>query len=264
MAFRRSFRAPSRSFRRSSFRSRGRTHVVTKPRRWSIAQINSVQTFQQTATSLGFSLRMVHIASIAQSLSQFSSTSSEQRVGGVLSALERKLEIGGIVFDWGIIPTGPIQPGATPEQASVDMATYLVTDRVVDDTITGQPHPASIVSWQPFFASFPMAALQSSTPTLESRESNQPTRIHWQRHDHLELGARSFVGSESVLYVPNEQKVRVYRGVVNRRLRLRLDDGQGLYFALGLQNPVDIGPMVALNYNMQWWFRGSLYYRYSQ
>jgi len=263
MAFRRGFRRASRSSFRSKPRSRG-THVVTKPRRWSVCQLHTVQSFQQPNTPNALTVRMIHLASIEMALNNTSSTSTEQRVGGVLQAIERKLEIGGIVFDYGLVPTGTVDAEWVLEGNEVHSAMHLVTDRLVLSSGSSGVLPAALPSWNPFVATFPMGTLQASTPTLDSREATQPTRIHWQKHDLIELGPRNIINDlEGVLYVPNEQKVRTRSGTVNRRLKLRLDDEQGLFLCLSLLNPNSF-VMQPSSLTFQWWFRGLLYYRYSQ
>lgn len=266
MAFRRfrSFRGRSSSFS-SRFRRRGpKTHAVTRTRMWEKSHFFLDNFVTLPGGSGSETMLFNHLASIATSLASSSSTSVEQRTGAVLANMERRLEIGGIVYDWGYRMLD--EWDATEEDVSANSfhaMMALVTDRQGYDT-SNVTFPASVGSWSPWLSQFPTAIYSSAgTPALDAEPVTTPTRIHLQKFWQPSTGGRVVTNSnEARLYGINENRLEQNFATVNRRLKLSLDDEQGLYLCWGTRNSATYAPAVAQH--IQFWAAGKLYYRFRQ
>jgi len=202
-----------------------------------------------------------HIASLPLSLESagLGSAGPEQRVGQVLSSGWRSMVVSGLAFDWGI------------EQQSMDgdngatigefwWCFQVISDRVVIDVGTGVPIPASLSHYNPFRNTWPTAILSTTSPGVDTDEARFPTRIHFS-HTELFNGNANRIDNtqESVLYYPNGQKVAQRQSTFNRRLRVRLDEGHGLFFAWSFLTGRDFFDVNTTD--LRRWARGQLYYR---
>lgn len=236
---------------------RGSTHLVTRTKRWEssalfIDQISTVPGASGTET-----LQYFHLASIALSLGNAAS-GAEARVGQTLAQMQRSIEIGGVVYDWGFYWRSELSNQASRPDASFNCFHALLSDRLINDG--GNNTPASIGSWAPWTPGFPMSILSSSTPPEATDPNNAPTRIHFQKCFWSSNASRRFTPAEDLLYVPDDQHLNQNFGTVNRRLKLRLDDEQGLFAVLGVRN----GPENTIASQFNFWLHGKIYYRFRQ
>lgn len=257
---------------RGSFRSRrfsgrrGSTHIVTRPRKWEMATMFARTEFNPPNLGQTSQQIYIHLASIADSLANFTSPSDEQRFGTVLSSMQRAIEVGGVVYDWGyqIMSAfdGDILIAGAPPASKMYCAHHLITDRYA--VSSGIVVPASLGSWNPFDVMWPMQILGTSSPVQQRNQVELPTRIHFQKTFDVSFGGRPVSNDEgNILYIPDSQALRQNFGTVNRKLRLRLSDEQGLFAHWSLQtDPAwEFGTVTP---TIVFWLRGQLYYRYRQ
>lgn len=212
------------------------------------------------AGSLSSQLVLFHLASQGMSLTQ----NSPVPTGVALSSMVRRLEIGGITYDWGIdwVPDSlTLQSDANPTDSTAWFMHALVTDKLVTESGVSII-PNSILAWEPFEPEFPTSVLTVSTPALQF-DAEQPTRIHFQKTVSFNLGTPELVLSED-LQVPWGQPVDSRRhATVNRRLRLSLDDDQGLFLAFASRNCDGFdASIVTGTRRFRTWARGTLYHRW--
>lgn len=212
------------------------------------------------ASSAAEALFYVHLASVGVSLGGAASGSPEQRVGNVLAGMQRSIEIGGVVLDYGL-ETNALD--GADVGAEFYLYNALVIDRQYPET-TEAIVPASIQNFRPFSSTPPTAALLTGAPIPEAEEIALPTRILWSRREIYDVNPGQIVNDlEGVLYYPNTQKVRLRNQTLNKRLRVRLSDEQGLYFVWGFRNGSTFNPNAAAR-NIRRWLAGHIYYRYRQ
>jgi len=265
MAFRRFNRSGGRSFNPSSrFRRRrplGRT--VTRPR-LEMGTFFIEDTVTIPNSSAAETLQYFHLASIATSLG--SATSGDaSRVGTVLAGMQRRLVIHGLVMDWGIEHQGVIEggPGPLREDGMVNCVSGLLVDRQVIDS--GIPVPASVATWDPWTTTFPTALLSSSTPLDVGEPVNGPTRILFRKNTVQSLIGQQVINQdEGALYVPDDQMLNRQFSTFNKRLRLSLDDEQGLYFFFGTRNSPTFALSASDGRVLRRWLAGTIYYRFQQ
>lgn len=263
MAFRRFTRSRS-GFGRSNFSRSRRRPSLRRPgdRRWEKTQflLGSSPEGNTPAGSLTEQFQMFHIASIASSLSQ---TTTATPAGIALGAMQRNLLIGGIEFDWGIEFLGPrIQEGVDPADLVQHHQVGLCSDEIVFDGVSADVPRALFANWTPFANAFPVAALTTTTPSLDSFEPTRPLHIHWKNTHVHNYGSLLLAVSED-LQVPLQQPVLTRRGHVSKRLKLVLNDSQGLYFYWALIN-TDGFAADADARGAFVWFCGTLFWRYQQ
>lgn len=266
MAFRR-----SNSFRRRSvsFRSRSpfaRTRMGVRPQKWEVATffIDNQQTLPSGSASE--TLQYFHLGSIGNSLAGDQVTEPEGRVGNVLGNMNRFLIIGGIVMEHWFQHNGAI-PGnfvADPQQTGTFYVEHgLLIDRQINN-ITNGVIPGSIGSWSPFTTDFPIASLTSTAPVTAAEQNRGPTRVLYHRNGYVMAAPRQVQNTmEGTLYVTNEQHLSSFRYLLNRRLRLRLNDEMGLYAYAATRNSATFN-LATNERRVAHCFRGTLYYRFTQ
>jgi len=250
-------RRPSRSYGARG----GRTHSVTRPKRWEVATLYIHGQHSIPTAPGGMTMVYVHLASVQLALANATGDPAQQ-VGTALSSMQRACLIGGLVYDWGGYRISQYDSSSSPRAISEVMFTHqLLTDRLIMDTVTDDVRPASLGSYEPFAPTFPMASLSGTAPVVD--QASFPTRVHFAKHFNSGLGSNNIIDPvENTLYVPDGQMLTQYFGTVNRRLKLRLDDEQGLFAMFACAPP---GASTDVS-GEQWrfWLRGKLYYRYLQ
>jgi len=262
MSFRRFTRRGTSSRFRSMRRFRGLRKIV-QTARWEVGRIFVDADRELPNSSAAEVLEYFHIASIPSSLGALSATVTEQRVGTVLAGMQRKLEIGGVVLDYDCFHSGELQGDRDLGEGQYDVNYLLLVDRIVDDG-GGTPFPASVATFSPFQASFPSSILTTTTPTSLTEPVMAPTRILWERTVFNDINPKRLRDDEEgVLYVPQNQRLAVRGGTLNRKLKLQLDETQGLYFAINTRNgPLFNHPGGARNIQKR--VTGKIYYRFRQ
>lgn len=258
MAFRRSsnFR---RRFGSSRFRSRRLHRAVTPTKKYTAGNFFFQTTIDLGSASLGSQLIMIHLASIPLSLQ----SQEDEAVGTVLGEMRRGIDIGGIVFDYGSTWFDEIDGQRGTADGIFWENWSLVTDRIVTELNAENPVPAAINRWDPFTSSWPSALFVPAvdTPTDQSEAYVGPTRIHWSHTDMRNRQPRTMADSDSeTIYFGSETGTSPRSSTLSKRLRLRLDATQGLYFCYATRT----GPnwlQEAANRGMLIWVKGTLYYR---
>jgi len=204
-----------------------------------------------------------HIASFPLSLEAAGAGSAgpEQRLGNVLSSAWKYIQISGLVFDWGWE-----QPDLDGDNLGIQgeyWTTFQVlTDRMSIDTGSGNPIPSSLGFYSPYRSQWPMAVLSTSNPGVDTDQARLPTRVHFTKTEQRYANASRIQNDlEGILYYPQGQMVTFRQPTFNRRLRIRLDEGHGLFFGWFTRT----GPAF-LNGSLQArsirrWARGQIYYR---
>jgi len=181
--------------------------------------------------------------------------------GRALITAARHIDVGGVVMDYGIdVANGPFADDPEPALGTGRM---FVMCALVVDRMDGDGLPTALVSWDPFQSSTPVASVTATTPTANTLDIDRPTRMLWQRTFNLDYRSRIFVTpTTGNLYVPNDQRVAIRHGTLNKRLKVRLTDELGLYFVRAYR----ASAVFDLDENTpaaNAWFRGSIYYRYA-
>lgn len=248
----------SSSYGRRSFRrpSRGRLRTPGQ-KRWEATDffVSSVVTWP----SLGgdTSLLMMHLASIQMSWQGAAGT--PEPVGVAMGATIRKLQVGGVVFDYGVdFNNSDVENQVVPSLAYALFETGLCTDKL-SASVSGI-NPNAIQSWNPFASQFPTSELGATTPGPVTQESIRPVRIHHRKKESVQFATKRITVSEDLQVVPR-QFVDTRRGTVNKRLKLVLDDDHGLFFYFATLNSggfdaAETGPVSV-------WFGGTLFWRFS-
>lgn len=249
---------------RSVRRSRPLRRVV-QTARWEVGRIaiDAVRTLENSSGAE--QLTYFHVASIATSLGATFVAGPEQRIGAVLTEMNRRLEIGGVVFDYDCWHAGDLDGESDGiEDQSYDVHCSLVVDRIIKDAGAGTPFPASVVSYTPWFASFPSAALLTTGPFDSTEPVNAPTRTFWERNWFVDFRPKRILNDEEgVLYVPENQRLATRTGTLNRRLKLSLDEAQGLYFVWGTRTSALFNASEAAR-AVRFRLLGKVYYRFRQ
>jgi len=175
-------------------------------------------------------------------------------VGGNLQEATRFLEIGGIVYsmcaspNWGTLSSPP----TSGDFGIVDARMLLCSDRLDAST---PPAPVALqTNW--FTNTLP------TTSVAEAQDSNAqyPTQIHHQ--EYWQLGFGSIPGQAlEITAFPRVQTTETERRSRSQRLRLRLDDTEGL--VLHLASRVRESAEVEVVQPGVWFtFVGTIYYRF--
>jgi len=258
MAFRRSsnFR---RRFGSSRFRSRRLHRAVTPTKKYNAAPFFFQTSLDLSDLSLGSTLTMIHLASIPLSLQ----SQEDEAVGTVLGEMRKGIDIGGIVFDYGSTWFDVVDGDRTTADGIFWENWSLVTDRIVTELSGENPIPAALNRWDPFTSSWPTALFVPAvdTPTDQSEAYAGPTRVHWQHTDMRNRQPRTLVDADNeTLYFAAETGTSPRSSTLSKRLRIRLDATQGLYFCYAtrtgpnwIQDPSNRGQLI--------WVKGTLYYR---
>jgi len=166
------------------------------------------------------------------------------------------LEIGGVVFDWGIRREALYDVG-TGSSLGVTQGLTLLSDRL---DATGAPITAATAQWhrpQP-----PVAQVSASVPAATAENADFPTKIHyrkWERKPHYAVSVNAVEGD---LVAPEGQYLDFRNATVNKRLKIRLAADQGLF----LVGSIVTGPSYAAGGSLGWsyWAQGQIYYRVRQ
>lgn len=246
----------------SRFRSRGRARLknARSPGVYEASDFFIEFVTQLPSGSASETLVYFNLASIDLSLLGGSSAVGTP-VGSVLSAMVRKLQVGGVVFDYGVEFQNQLDGADTSNTDYAYFMHGLLYDRLESGALSsGQP--ASVAGWSPFQSAFPIAALTATTPSIETSDNQHPTRLLWNKTRYRSVAARTIVNSNAeLLYVPNEQLLAPREATVNRRFRVLLDDEQGLFLSLATRNSPDFAGGTTPRGYRAWW-RGTLYWRY--
>jgi len=229
MAFRRSrSRAPFRRFRR-------RLKPPTAPQHWQAA--NFFFESQDVITNAVFLTESVELMKIQEHIG--SPTTSQSRS---LEAMSRRVELGGIVFDYGHKLDGP----ANESDAPANKQPWMI--RLVTDRLNNASNPTALPDWLTNQA--PIA----TAPTGLSQDDEFPLRTHWRVSDITNnmAGLVSTPSTNANLLTPHPTRT------VNLRLRRFLDDYTGLYFQF--YDFYSAGGVEGIT--VYKWVWGTLYYRW--
>lgn len=185
-----------------------------------------------------------------------------EQLARAVNTMIRRIDINGIVFDYGWEWNGEISGNNTRALGYHYAMWGLCLDRCISD-ISGNVVPAALeANWSPWLSTFPVAALSATVPAEETEEIRQPLRVLWSKTNWRSNGVRQVLDQEEgALYVPDEQRLSPTTGTFNRRLRVALDDSQGLFIIHSTRN----SPSSTLSGTARLfvrWIRGTLYYRF--
>jgi len=171
-----------------------------------------------------------------------------------MANMARKLEIGGIVFDWGIEKQNNrfLIPEEGNERSALWWQTTVLTDR-----LDAAGNPASLSNSAPLISTTPVTL--STNTTSDQAEQLRPTRIHWRRTEYVDNTVTNLSGDENGVAFPGGIRIRDQRRTESLRLKLRLDDDQGLFFRLSTRTSGFFPPDSPNKY--WWWANGIIFYR---
>lgn len=248
--FRRSFRrSPQRRVpRRRSFGPRLR--VPREPFRWEVCNVVfSTQTVVDDEETV-----FTSVVAMGQIHDHFGDETTGQ--GRALNEAMRFLEIGGIVFSYNL---NLVQAGTVQDASSGAWSDNLFDHRVliVSDRLDQIGSPTAIPNW--FVPQTPLVGVSTTIPIGDTFDTEYPTRIHWQDRKQL-APSSALVNGQSTPVTPVLQTVSNAGGRANLRLRLRLQDDQGLFFHFATR----ISDPVALTQQYIWKCDviGTMYYRF--
>lgn len=224
------------------------TRVATRPRIWNRANFffeGSIAVPNNSDTSTNLAVLLARIQNLQDSATAAGRAANDQ---------VRWLEIGGIVFDYGLRREALYDVG-TGAGLGTSQHYCLATDRFDS---AGNPNTLPIVQWQ---RSQPPVA---NAPAVSAGAENQdfPTKIHWRKFERTPHYAVTVNAGEGELVAPEGQYLVTRNPTLNKRLRLRLDPAQGLFFSFS----VITGPAYAAGGTLGWtaWIQGQLFYRVRQ
>lgn len=215
----------------SSFRGR-RPRVswsgkANQPRKWEVGNFFIVQqlassenVYQTVATAL---------ARIPDQLADPSTSA-----GRLQQNMIRALDIGGIVFNWNVFQNGTPLPALSSHAIAFGV---MYTDR-----LNSSGGLSALPDWRTNTTPTVSAA---AIPTPDGTDLQFPSRIHWREQRVVAVGANDFNASQQIYS----------SGSRSLRLRLRLNDEQGLFFNFAMQQASD-DPVTLTSI-----FSGSIYYR---
>jgi len=228
MASRRFARRPRRRFNRG-------VRQITSPRRWEVCNFffDSVDTL----TDGIFLTESVELLKIIDHVGGASTTTTRG-----IAAITRKIEVGGLVFNYGWNLDGPAGEADTVG-SKWQHGIYLVTDRLDENA-----QPVSLPNWN--INQAPVATAPSST----GAEDIFPMRIHWRDSDIWSNMAGLVSTPVTNANIRNNHPTRTQ----SLRIRGSLDDYSGLYFQfydLFISDGAD-------SLSVHKWVWGTLYYRW--
>lgn len=261
MAFRRSNRWSRKVSPR--FGARRGLRRATSPQRWERADF-FIEDYQSLpGGSAAEQLQMFHLGSISQSLVN---DVANPTLALAVASMQRRFEVGGIVFDYGHEQEAPIDATVDKRNGNFWIMTGLCVDKLATFDQDGLVAPNAIAAWSPWTSQFPVAIVRTTSPSpaQDTRENSAPQRVLWSRTRYHSGGIRQVDNQqEGSLYVPDEQLLAAREGAVNRRLRLSLDDEQALFFFIATRNcaSFELGTSARVIHH---WARGALYFRFRQ
>jgi len=243
----------------SNFRSRRPRLRTPGSRRWEVSDFFVSSAAQWPTGNSTEQLLMLHLASIPMSLQN---DVSPNVAGVALGAMTRKLLIGGIVMDYGWEFLGDLDGLDTATQGQAFMETGICSDTI--NFLGSAKGPNAINAWSPWQSGFPTAVLNAATtPALSVQEGDRPLHIHWRKKEATNFAARIIDNPQAeTLYIPSQQPVRTRGGTVNRRLKLVLDDQQGLFVYFATLNSTTFSAIASSTLGLNRWAGGSLFWRY--
>lgn len=255
MQFRRftrnNFRRGRRSF--SRFRPRATSNRAQAPRVWEVGQyfFETQEELDMGGELADLVIRYVRIAS-TRTIGDFSTGQ-----GQALQSAARSIDVGGVVFDWGVYNDSGYDAAASPVEGRMYCMHALVADK-----IDGAGLPGSVATYNPFITSTPVSSVGVATPSGLAAEITRPNRILWQQTFELQYSPTQIIGpTAGELYVPDGQQVGTRRTTLNKRLRLRLDDDVGLFHVFAYkQSALFATSFVPFATE---WVRGNIYYRFN-
>lgn len=257
MAYRR-FRRRFRSFRgRRSF-SRGRLRRPAPPARWQVGRFHLIQTHNLTQAEEDTSSLVTYFP-LAQIFNQVGDVTTSP--GRLQMNLVRRMEVGGIVMDYGVFYKFQQLAGAGSdfnEFRTADDTLNLVFARMVvaTDRLFEDGSPSAL---NPNF-------FQNTTPIaspgglfLEDLDAVYPLRTHYEDQFHWEVDSFNHDGVART-FTPSVAPITRTTGKLNLRVKQSLDDLQtfGVYVASRWQ------PSGGARYEVvavTWHLTGKLYYR---
>jgi len=250
--------------RRSTFRRRRsgpRLHRGTSPR-WEVSDFFIHSLFTLPGGSASEQLVFFNIASISQVLQEPPPGTELAGVNTALGNILNKMLLGGIVFDWGWKQRGPLAADTQQRDNYIHYNTGLVIDKLASDAGSGDSFPNAVQLWSPWSTGFPSVAVAPNTPNPSTAEVNRPLRTLWNKTDRMSLGPTTVQDDEAgVLYVPNQQELAPRYPTVNKRLKLVLDENQGLYLYRATRNSPTFALSDSSPADLEFWARGTLYWR---
>jgi len=250
MAFRRSS-SSKRRFARPRSRSRSRLREPSQQGRWEkgnffLQQILSPDDPDQELNTYQ------HLASI-----KFSVGGDDAQAGSnitrTLANFTRHIEIGGMVFDWGIHPMNTIYGAAEGDIPAFWLKQEIMTDRLDE---VGQPDS---LGQSRFLNTTPIVLANNNGQN--NQELLQPTRVHWRRTELIDANYVEQLPSD-VDVVPTgaqQRLVRDQRRTENLRLNIKLPDELALWFAVSFVTSA-FWP-ATIPFDFEWWAEGSIWYR---
>lgn len=226
MAARRRF--PRRSFRRFS---RARLKPPLAQQKWQWANFAfDAQASLQAGTFLIHSVELLKVADHVGTGS----------TGNVFESLTRRIEVGGIVYDFG---TGFAGGAGDPDNPS---DAYLFGELLVIDRLAISGAPEGLPDWNSTLAPV------STAPTVE--EQDFPTRVLHRYFDRQ----TSLAGLVSTPLTNGQARYNRPMRTQNLRLRRFLDDRHGLF--LNFYHLID--GVSAADTDVDYWAYGSIFYRW--
>lgn len=214
--FRRRFTPARRSFPRRRFGRGTRLRAAATPNR-RFQPINFAWQFDHVADPGQTTNVVVTMAT----LRQLQGIAAPTAVDFNWTEQARGFEVGGIVFNWCLVPFWENPVGGTGIALSAFYARLLlVTDRLLTDA-----QPASVAT--PWFNSQVPVANADSQSELELHD-DFPARIHWQVGRSFNLATIN--GGTATNPFPATPAVAISQGTVSKRLRLFVGQDQGLFF----------------------------------
>jgi len=242
------------SFKRRSgssrFRSRSRTHRVTRPQRWTAANFSLIFDNDVDTPGSGGGVNTVIV------LCQIQGNIFRPDNQINLAEQQRYVEIGGIVFDWQMLYS--VLPQFN-EMTSIVQSEMLSTLVLCTDRLDSLGNPAAIdTNW--FNTQSPISLAVGQT--IQDEDVVYPTRIHWRHsraHNLSYVRGDSLEGAATAL--PQGQAVTLAQGSANLRLRTRLDDEQVLTFHFASILPAVPADQDIVLVTTRLHLNGTLYYR---
>lgn len=233
---------------------------MTPVKKYQAAQFHAMGEHALPAGGNGELLRFIHLASVGLGM-EFA---QDDAIATVMGSMTRSIDIGGIVLDYGLALGDPLDADAVNPLNNDFLEHWeILTDRISSNTSTGNPEPDAVSSWSPFSVQWPVQTLNAATdfPNDSTEQYRFPVRTHWQKTHYRTLAPLTMdTPNENTLYFSPETPTLPRNSTLNRRLKLRLDDQQGLFLCLATRNSptFDAGSNFR---TLRYWCRGTLYYR---
>lgn len=232
---------------RSSFRSRRgpMLRTPTRPKFWQRANFfaeSSVLVPNSSLVTTNVAILLARHQNLARNIAE--------GIGAMNQV--RYIELGGIVYDWGLRREAFYEEGTGSLLGTTQGHTLLV-DRLDN---TGLPVTAATTDWA--LAQPPVVQVSTTVPGAGAQDVDFPTKIihrKWERKPHY---AVEVVASEG-LWAPEGQYLDQRNPTVNKRLKLRLGDADGLFAVFSVVTSASYSAGGTISWPC--WIQGQLYYR---